>query len=193
MGHASDAGAIGRYAYVRYGDPEDAFRPSDARCPAVARRVAELVRGRLPWARVEHVGSTAVPGCPGKGVVDLMLPYAPGDLVAVRAAVEALGFRLHLGCDPFPPERPVFVGTLEHDGEPFRLHLHVVPAGDPEVAAQRRFREALRADPALVAAYAERKRAALAAGVTDGTVYNRGKAAFIRSVVGDEAVADAGG
>ena len=156
MSEASDAGVVGRYVYVRYDDPADAFRPYDARCPAVARRVAELVRGRLPGATVEHVGSTAVPGCPGKGVVDLMLPYAPGTFEAVRAAVAGLGFQAHLGRDPFPPGRPVFVGTLAHDGERFRLHLHLIPAGDPEVAAQRRFRDALGADPALVAAYAER-------------------------------------
>lgn len=186
-----DGGSIGPYAYVRYGDPAAAFLPADERCPAVARRVAELVRCRLPRARVEHVGSTAVPGCPGKGVVDLMLPYDPGGLDAVRSAVEGIGFRLHLGRDPFPPARPVFVGTLTHDGVPFRLHLHLIPAADPEVTAQRRFRDALRADPALVAAYAERKRAVLAAGVTDGTDYNRGKAAFIRSVIEHEATAEA--
>ncbi|MDP9470919.1 MAG: GrpB family protein [Chloroflexota bacterium] len=182
----SEAGArsvIGRYEYIRYADQEDAFQPYDARCPEVARRVADLIRGRLPGAPVEHVGSTAVPGCPGKGVVDLMLPYAPGELDTVRTAVEGLEFRLHIGRDPFPPERPVYVGTLEHDGEPFRLHLHAIPAQDPEVATQRRFRDALQANPALVAQYAERKRAVLATGVTDGHDYNLGKNAFIRSVI----------
>ena len=80
MSEAQATRAIGRYEYVQYGDPGDAFRPYDARCPEVAHRVADFIQERLPGARVEHVGSTAVPGCPGKGVVDLMLPYAPGDL-----------------------------------------------------------------------------------------------------------------
>lgn len=188
----TDRGPIKEYAYVRYRDPTDAFRPYDARCPTVARRVAGLVRDRLPGARVEHVGSTAVPGCPGKGVVDLMLPYAPGDLDATCSAVRRLGFQLYLGRDPFPPERPVYVGTLTH-GDPFRLHLHLIPVADPEVAAQRRFRDALRANPALVAAYAEQKRAVLAAGAADAGDYNNGKAAFIRSVVDAQAVAAADG
>ncbi len=174
---------IGRYDYVRYRDAADAYRPYDARCPVVAERVAALVGERLPGAPVEHVGSTAVPGCPGKGVVDLLLPYAEDDLAAIRSSLEGLGFQLHVGRDPFPPRRPVYVGTLDHDGEPFRLHLHVVPKADPEVAAQRRFRDALRADPTLVAAYAERKRAVLASGVDDGTDYNRGKEAFVRAVI----------
>jgi len=184
MSEARATSAIGRYEYVRYGVPGDAFRPYDARCPEVAHRVADLISGCLPDSRVEHVGSTAVPGCPGKGVVDLMLPYAPSNVDEVRSAVEGLGFQLHVGRDPFPPERPVYVGTLEHDGEPFRIHLHAIPADDPEVEAQRRFRDALRADPALVAAYAERKRVVLTGGVTDGHDYNLGKEAFIRSVIG---------
>lgn len=194
-GNPSDAGVIGRYAPVRYEDPAAAFRPADARCPAVARRVAGLIRDRLPGARVEHVGSTAVPGCPGKGVVDLMLPYAPGELDAFRSAVEGLGFQLHLGRDPFPPARPVFVGTLGHDGVRFRIHLHLIPAEDPEAAAQRRFRDALRADPALVTAYAARKRAVLAGPerARDATDYNRGKDAFIRAVIDGDPTAAADG
>lgn len=108
-----------------------------------------------------------------------MHPYESGEVDAVRSVVEGLGFRLYLGRDPFPPERPVFVGTLVHDGDAFRLHLHIIPVGDPEAAAQRRFRD----DPALVMEYAERKRAILAAGAVDRTDYNRGKEASIRSVM----------
>ncbi len=180
---ASDAGAVGRYAYVRYDDPADAFRPWDERCPAVALRVAGLVRGRLPGARVEHVGSTAVPGCAGKGVVDLLLLYPPGRLAAAREALDGLGFQRHAAPGAFPEERPVRIGTLEHDGTTFRLHVHVVAAGAPEVAEQLRFRERLRADPGLVAGYVARKRAALEAGVADGGAYNRAKEPFIRTVI----------
>ncbi|MGI8477681.1 MAG: GrpB family protein [Thermomicrobiales bacterium] len=176
---------IGSYRQIMYGDPADAFRPYDPRCPGIARRVEELIQTGLPGVPVEHVGSTAIPGCAGKGVVDRMLTYAPGQLDVVRAGVEALGFQLHLGIDPFPPTRPVYVGAWTEADEAFRLHLHLIPAGDPEVEAQRRFRDALRADPRLVADYVANKRAALFAGATDAVAYNRGKAHFISGVIGD--------
>jgi GrpB-like predicted nucleotidyltransferase (UPF0157 family) len=176
-------GAIGRYEYIRYADPADAFRPYDPRCPAVARRVAGLIRARMPEARVEHIGSTAVPGCAGKGAVDLMLLYPPGRLAAARDAVDGLGFQRHVAPHAFGEERPVRIGTLAHDGTTFRLHVHVIAADAPEAAAQLRFRDTLRADPSLVAEYVARKRAALTAGAADSVAYNRAKEPFIREIL----------
>lgn len=183
---------IGTYEYIRYEDPDAAFRPCDERCPAVARRVADLIRGRLPEAWVEHVGSTAVPGCAGKGVVDLLLLYPSGRLAAARDALDGLSFQRHVGPHAFPEERPVRIGTLAHDGTTFRLHVHVLAADAPEVAEQRRFRDRLRADPALVGEYVARKRDALATGVADGDGYNRAKEPFIRAVLGGRGGAEPG-
>ena len=45
----------------------------DPRSAEVARAVAALIEPRLPGAVVEHIGSTSVPGCAGKGIIDLML------------------------------------------------------------------------------------------------------------------------
>ena len=179
----SDDCSIGRYEYIRYQDPADAFRPYDEQFPEVARRVIDLIRGRMPDAEVEHVGSTAIPGCAGKGVVDLMLLYAPGRLAAARDTLDELGFQRHVRPGAFPEERPVRIGTLAHDGETYRLHVHVIAADSPEVDEQRRFRDALRADPALVEDYVARKRAVIVAGATDGNDYNLGKESFIHRVL----------
>ncbi len=184
MSAAEDADLIGRYEYVQYDDPLAAFRPYDPRYPVVAERVAGLIRERMAEVVVEHVDSTAVPGCAGKGVVDLMVLYPPGHLAAARDAVDGLGFQRHVAPGAFPEERPVRIGTIVHDGDTFRLHVHIIAADSPEVAEQRRFRDRLRADPALVAAYVARKRAVLAEGVVDGGGYNRGKESFIQGVLG---------
>ena len=187
-----DGDVIGRYEYIRYEDPSDAFRPYDARCPEVAGRVADLIRRRIPDARVEHIGSTAVPSCDGKGVVDLMLLYPPGRLATARDTLDRLGFQRHVGPNAFPEERPVRIGTLEHDGDTFRLHVHVIAADSPEADEQLRFRDALRADPALVADYVARKRAVLATGVADADAYNRGKESLIRAILGGQEATDPG-
>ena len=174
---------IGHYPPIPYTDPEAAFRPWDPRCPAVARRVAELIEAGAPWATVEHVGSTAVPGCDGKGVIDLMLLYPPGRLTEARDLLDGLGFQRFTAPWAFPEERPVRLGTIEHDGTTFRLHVHVLATVAAEVADQRRFRDALRADPALVASYVARKRAVLDAGVETSDAYNKGKDAVIRRIL----------
>ncbi|MGH2557940.1 MAG: GrpB family protein [Thermomicrobiales bacterium] len=188
MGTTNDHVEIGTYEYIRYEDPAAAFRPYDPRCPEVAHRVIELIRARMPEAQIEHVGSTAIPGCDGKGVVDLMLLYRPGRLAAARDTLDGLGFqRQHDRPWAFTEERPVRLGTIAHNGETFRLHVHVIVAGSPEAAEQLHFRDRLRADAALVTEYVARKRAVLVGGIHDANEYNQGKEAFIQGILGHSA------
>lgn len=177
-------GVIGEYTYLRYDHPEEVYRPYDERFPAVARRVADLISERMPDARVEHIGSTAIPGCAGKGIVDLMLVYEPGRLLPARDALDGLGFQRQVGVDPFPEERPMRVGTVEHDGATYRLHVHVVVSDAPEVVDQLRFRDRLCADPALIEEYMASKRAALSNGGVNNIDYNRAKEPFMHRVMG---------
>jgi GrpB-like predicted nucleotidyltransferase (UPF0157 family) len=44
------------------------------------------------YLAIEHVGSTAVPGCGGKGVIDLLGRYRAGHLDSVKAFLLELGF-----------------------------------------------------------------------------------------------------
>ena len=151
----------------------------DPRSAAVAARVAALIEPHLRGAVVEHVGSTSVPGCAGKGVVDLMLVYRDGQLAAARDLLDALGFQRQTGRDPFPEDRPMRKGSLVHDGTAFNLHVHVIAAASPEVQGLRGFRDRLRADPALTAAYVAAKRAILADGCTDRIEYCNRKGEFV--------------
>ena len=160
-----------------------ACHPYDPRAPEVARRVSEMVRERAPEAAVEHVGSTAVPGCAGKGVIDLMIPYREGLLGQIKQALEGLGFQRQSSRDPFPEDRPMRVGSLRHDGDVFRLHVHVVPADSGEPEEFRAFRDRLRSDPALLRAYVERKRRIIEQGTTDSTDYAVVKGGFVQEAL----------
>lgn len=176
---SGDATMIGTYTVQ-----PAAFRPYDPRFPEVASRVAAIIQARMPIARVEHTGSTAVPDCGGKGNVDLLMLYPPGQIDQARQTLDAIGFQRWTGRDAFPESRPVRIGTIEHDGTTFRLHVHVLAADSPEVAEQIAFRNALRADATLIQAYETRKREVIAAGITYGPDYSRAKEAFIQSVDG---------
>src|SRR5581483_521627 len=115
------------------------------RGPVVAARVMALIQERLPGARIEHIGSSAVPGCDGKNVVDLLIPYDDAlHLGAIDAALFALGFGRQRSRDPFPEARPMRIGAIDWDGERVSLHVHVVPADSPEVAELIAFRDRLR-------------------------------------------------
>ena len=144
------------------------------------------MREHLPGVTVEHVGSTSVPGCEGKGVVDVMIPVAPGQFEPVKALLDALGFQKQVapaGHEPWPESRPIRQGSLEHEGTRFNLHVHVIPADSPEVESHRRFRDRLREDPALRELYVARKREILAQGITNSGDYSEAKGSVIQGIL----------
>src|SRR5262249_16699944 len=120
-----------------------------------------------------------VPGCAGKGVVDLMQLYPDGQLAPARDVLDALGFQRQTTRDPFPEDRPMRAGSVARAGATFNLHVHVIAASSPEVQVLRGFRDRLRADAALVAAYVAAKKAILADGCTDPIDYCYRKGEFV--------------
>jgi GrpB-like predicted nucleotidyltransferase (UPF0157 family) len=163
--------------------PAPALRSWNPCAPEAAARVAALIAERLPDTTVEHVGSSSVPGCAGKGYLDLVIPYRDQThLAAINNALFALGFGRQRNRDPFPETRPMRTGAIDHEGETFLLHVHVVPERGSETAELLEFRDRLRADPALVAEYVAAKRAILEAGVRDGVDYAQKKGTFIAAL-----------
>jgi GrpB-like predicted nucleotidyltransferase (UPF0157 family) len=157
----------------------------DERAPRVAALLIRAIEAEDPVVTVEHVGSTSVPGCGGKGIIDLMLMYPSGGLEAAREALDRSGFQHQISHDPFPEDRPMRVGAVRYDGDEFRTHVHVIAEDSPEVAEFRVFRDALHGDSDLMAAYTARKREILAAGITDPTDYTHMKGPFCQEVLTD--------
>jgi GrpB-like predicted nucleotidyltransferase (UPF0157 family) len=157
----------------------------DPRLLDVAERVVALIREQRPDLVVEHVGSTAVPGLAGKGVVDLMIAADPGGVPAITDSLFGIGFQPQTGRDPFPATRPMLEGIIDHEGAVFDLHCHVIPTDDPEVVWQRAFRDRLREDAALRDAYVAEKRRIVQTGVTDSLDYSNLKDEFVEGVLRD--------
>lgn len=153
----------------------------DPRTMEVAARINAMVRQRRPDLLVEHIGSTAVEGLPGKGIVDLSIETTPDDIPGVVSMLYELGFGPQPGPDPWPATRPMPVGSIEHDGEHFRIHLHVQPVGG-DFPRDIAFRDALRNDPELRLQYERLKRGITDAGPVEGLKYTHSKTAWILQV-----------
>jgi GrpB-like predicted nucleotidyltransferase (UPF0157 family) len=151
---------------------------------ARARRLAADVGGILrPWLadEVQHVGSTAVPGLVAKPVLDLLAPIAAFGQIAQSDPVLA-----RAGWSLVPPEldeRPWRRFHVLPDGVRRVAHLHLLAADHPKVEQTLRFRDALRADPELAAAYAQVKRRAAVTHADDREAYTRAKTAFVEDVL----------
>ncbi|HEY7735797.1 MAG TPA: 5-(carboxyamino)imidazole ribonucleotide synthase [Candidatus Limnocylindrales bacterium] len=159
----------------------------DPRIVDVHRRVAALINARRADLSVEHVGSSAVPGLPGKNVLDLGIETDPDDVPAVAALLRELGFQPQQNANAFPPTRPLLVGSIEHDGTPFRIHAHVLPRGHRVFGRDHRrdlaFRDALRADDTLRDAYAARKREIVNGTTISGYRYSMAKTEWIQNTI----------
>ena len=128
---------------------------------------AALRRGLGELAlRIDHIGSTSIPGLAAKDVIDLQITVAALDGRLI-AAMQGLGYTLaeDIRRDHLPPG---FGGPgLECDWEKlyFRppagqrpTHTHVRVQGRPNQRYPLLFRDYLRLHPATAAAYAELKR-----------------------------------
>lgn len=162
------------------------LKPWDTRGPAAANSLVRSLQTALPGIEVEHVGSTAVPGCDGKGILDLMVLIPAGRLSEVCAIIDGMGFQPQSGGKKHPDSRPMREGSLTFDGSVFRLHVHLIPEDSAEVDRLRKFRDRLAANPELVALYVEQKRRLVDAQISDRSTYTLGKKAFIESVLKSE-------
>jgi GrpB-like predicted nucleotidyltransferase (UPF0157 family) len=183
--HPSDANMtcpsdppIGRYQRV----PVEVHE-ADPHAPEVARRLIALIAASWPGAPAEHVGSSAVAGLAGKNTIDLLLATEPAHIPTITQSLLELGFQPQLPA-AFPATRPMLWGAFRHGPTDYRVHVHVVPASSPEVAAMRGFRDALRADPLLRRRYAALKRAIVAGGPIDPVAFTKAKHDWIVATLG---------
>jgi GrpB-like predicted nucleotidyltransferase (UPF0157 family) len=167
-----------------YACREAEYRKYDPHAAVVARHIIDIISTHLPDVYAEHVGSTSVPGCGGKGIVDLLIPVRDGEMDTVKELLDRLGFQRQTGPDPFPEDRPMRVGSWTDHGEIFLLHVHVIPASSPEVESMRFFRACLRADTDLMKAYVAQKKKIIASGVRDSLEYCNAKGEFLKAVLG---------
>jgi GrpB-like predicted nucleotidyltransferase (UPF0157 family) len=127
----------------------------DSRWPELFTREAERIRTVLGSAalRIEHAGSTSVPGLTAKPVIDIVLVVADSaDEDAYASALIAAGYVLRIR-EPGWYEHRVFKGP---DTD---INLHVFSHGCPEINRMLLFRDWLRGNAADRDLYERTKRA----------------------------------
>jgi putative glutamine amidotransferase len=128
--------------------------------------------------RIEHIGSTSVPGLAAKPVVDISVGLVSMEpRSAYVPALVDLGYRTVL--DPSDPDHEFASRDLA--GERC-FHVHLCLAGSPFERRHLAFRDRLRTHPGDAAAYGDLKRRLAAAHPNDVHSYTEGKTRFIRAI-----------
>jgi GrpB-like predicted nucleotidyltransferase (UPF0157 family) len=144
----------------------------------------EQIRDRLAAAlvsavRIEHVGSTSVPGLAAKPVIDVQISVPDIDHeVAYAPQIEALGWPMRAR------ERAAGHRYFRDPaGTPRRVHIHVCQAGSEWERKHLLFRDYLRGHPERAHAYEALKRAASERYATNRLAYTEAKGPFIEETL----------
>jgi GrpB-like predicted nucleotidyltransferase (UPF0157 family) len=148
----------------------------DAEAAALA-----AVLPQVPGLRLEHFGSTAVPGIRAKPVIDILVIHPePRHWTRLVDPVLSLGY-IYWAENP-RTDRMFFVKGMPPYGSCRTHHLHVrIPA---DAAAELAFRDRLRSDDALARRYERLKEELAARYPTDREAYTGGKTVFVAAALG---------
>jgi GrpB-like predicted nucleotidyltransferase (UPF0157 family) len=166
-----------------------AIAPYDPEWPEWFRREKEHLLACLPGGlirRVEHFGSTAVPGLAAKPVVDVLVEVTDLEETRARAVpvLEAQGYdylwRPTRG-DDGPPFYAWFI-KRDPKSRARTHHIHMVEGHFAEHWDRLLFRDYLIEHPAVAREYERLKLELASANPNDRVAYTRGKTAFITEV-----------
>ncbi|MFN2464075.1 MAG: 2-amino-4-hydroxy-6-hydroxymethyldihydropteridine diphosphokinase [Candidatus Dormibacteria bacterium] len=129
--------------------------------------------------RIDHVGSTAVPGLMAKAIIDIQVSVPDvADVDSYRVPLEDLGYAFEP--DPRFPTYPFF----RYPGSGRRLvHLHVAQVGSAEEQEHLVFRDRLREDPVIASLYRDLKHELARRFFADRRSYSNSKGSFVTGVV----------
>jgi GrpB-like predicted nucleotidyltransferase (UPF0157 family) len=126
----------------------------DSDWPRLYEREEDRIRSALGdrVIRIEHVGSTSVPGLPAKPLIDIVLEVAhSADEAAYVPALESAGYVLRI-------REPDWFEHRLLKGPDTDVNVHVFAAGCKEVDRMLLFRDWLRENAADRELYAQKKR-----------------------------------
>ncbi len=170
-----------------------AMVPYDSSWPALFRREAKHLRACLPAGlirRIEHIGSTAVPGLAAKPIIDILVEVR--SLRAARTEIapilKAQGYdyfwRPSFG-DDVPPWYAFFIRRNRHGTRTHHIHVIAFRRTFREHWDRLLFRDYLITHPETALEYARLKTDLAARHPNDRVAYTDGKSAFTQRVTAE--------
>ncbi|HVX13215.1 MAG TPA: GrpB family protein [Pirellulales bacterium] len=151
----------------------------DPRWPEVFREQSRAIVAALGDSalRIEHIGSTSVPGLAAKPIVDILLvvPDAANE-ADYLPRLEAAGYRLRVREPDFHEHRMFRTPSLD-------VHIHVFSPGSPEITRYLAFRDRLRTSVPDRERYERKKRELAARSWSDMNAYADAKSEVVEDII----------
>lgn len=157
------------------------YAPYDKKMPVVAGKAIDLLSDVIN-KKIYHFGSTAVPGMPGKNIINLFVSSPIDEFNIVLKQLELIGFSDH----PYrkePSNRPLKVAGLLFNGKTYGIHVHVLETGSRNEQNALFFCDYLINHPGVAEEYAKIKEQNIKNQGNDPEVYRQAKNDFILSIL----------
>jgi len=155
------------------------FRPYDLKFKAQFYREKVKLNKILPAnTLVEHVGSSAVPGLGGKGVIDIIIGANKKNILKVKKILIKNGYDFR----HFIYKRYFFQKDYSSGGKLRRIHIHLTTSDNYVWLSHIAARDYLRNHPESAKKYAEIKRKAVKIAKGRGRVYQKYKNKFLNDL-----------
>lgn len=135
--------------------------------------------------RIEHFGSTAVPGLSAKPIIDILIEVPSLQLVPTRIApmLTKMGYEYFWRAAWYDANLPAYCWFIKRNSEGERTHhLHFLEPDAPEWD-RLLFRDYLKENPDAAKEYEAIKREAIARFGDDRLAYAEAKTAFIEKIM----------
>ena len=127
--------------------------------------------------RIEHIGSTSVPGLAAKPIIDMLVVVDhPEDESSYLPALLQAGYQLRVREPEFDEHR--MFRTPERD-----VHVHIFPPHSKEIARYLAFRDQLRSNEEDRSAYEQAKRTLASREWGDMNEYAEAKTEIVEAII----------
>jgi GrpB-like predicted nucleotidyltransferase (UPF0157 family) len=148
------------------------FKPYSQIFPELFAKEKARIASHVTALAIEHIGSTAVPGLGGKGIIDIAIAVHQEDMDTASKELQSLGYEFR---PTFSTQDRYYFRIYLPDREEGsrRYHVHLTHPENSEWKEFIAFRDDLRSHPEKAEEYAAIKRQAVAEANDDGARYRK--------------------
>lgn len=158
------------------------FKPYDSIYPKLYKKEeADLRKALIKTARIEHVGSTAVKGLGGKGIIDILIFVKEKQITRCLQQLVEIGYEYkpdHIGDD----KRKFFQKRIINKGNERRIHVHLT-TDKGFLNSFIAFRDYLRKDKKTMEKYSKIKKQGSKIAKMDKLKYANHKSSFLKETI----------
>jgi GrpB-like predicted nucleotidyltransferase (UPF0157 family) len=155
----------------------------DNESPLIFTNIKQFLFKIIPYKiEIEHIGSTAVPGLGGKGIIDILIVTEKDFMKKTVESLVSEGYNFNPEVST-NPDKPFVSGSYKYNDKNLHIHIHITFKGSNENKDLISFRDYLRKNPAEAKKYFKlKKKWSLEAG-SDRLKYTELKTSYINEVL----------